>query len=65
LDTETIEVMIKNLKEFKGAVIIVSHDQYFVDQIAERVYYLRKQKFHTLEGGVKEYIKIVKKDLKM
>jgi len=65
LDTETIEVMIKNLKEFKGSVIIVSHDQYFVDQIAERVYYLRKQKFHKLEGGVKEYIKIVKKDLKL
>ncbi|ORX75648.1 P-loop containing nucleoside triphosphate hydrolase protein [Anaeromyces robustus] len=65
LDTETIEVMIKNLKEFKGSVILVSHDQYFVDQIAQRVYYLRKQKFHKLEGGVKEYIKIVKKDLKI
>jgi len=65
LDTETIEVMIENLKKFEGAVIIVSHDQYFVDQIAQRVYYLRNQKFHVLEGGVKEYIKIVKKDLKM
>jgi len=65
LDTETIEVMIQNLKEFKGSVIIVSHDQYFVDQIAERVYYLRNHKFHKLEGGVKEYIKIVKKDLKI
>jgi len=65
LDTETIEVMIENLKKFTGSVIIVSHDQYFVDQIAERVYYLRKQKFHKLEGGVKEYIKIVKKDIKM
>ncbi|OUM67038.1 hypothetical protein PIROE2DRAFT_59026 [Piromyces sp. E2] len=63
LDTETIEVMIENLKKFSGSVIIVSHDQYFVDQIAERVYYLRKQKFHQLEGGVKEYIKIVKKDI--
>ncbi|ORX35510.1 P-loop containing nucleoside triphosphate hydrolase protein [Piromyces finnis] len=65
LDTETIEVMIENLKKFSGSVIIVSHDQYFVDQIAERVYYLRKQRFHKLEGGVKEYIKIVKKDIKM
>lgn len=61
LDTDTIEVMISNLKEFKGSVILVSHDQYFVEQVAQKVLYLNKTKFKLLENGVKEYIKMVKK----
>ncbi|GAB5355415.1 hypothetical protein AAMO2058_000203500 [Amorphochlora amoebiformis] len=35
LDIETIEALIEAVKEFKGGIIMVSHDQYFLDNIAE------------------------------
>ena len=35
LDIETIESLIFAVKEFKGAVIVISHDRYFLSQVAE------------------------------
>jgi ATP-binding cassette, subfamily F, member 3 len=33
LDMETINALINALREFKGAVICVSHDQHFITQV--------------------------------
>jgi len=33
LDIETKEVLEKSLREFKGTVLIVSHDRYFVEEV--------------------------------
>lgn len=37
LDTETLEVLENALKEFNGAVILVTHDRYFMDAVAEQI----------------------------
>ena len=34
LDMETTDVLIEALREFKGAVMMVSHDQYFLSEVA-------------------------------
>ncbi|MTI82674.1 MAG: ABC-F family ATP-binding cassette domain-containing protein [Firmicutes bacterium] len=37
LDIETLTVLEDYLEEFKGAVIAVSHDRYFLDRMAEKI----------------------------
>jgi ATP-binding cassette subfamily F protein uup len=34
LDTQTLDVLEDSLKSFNGAVILVTHDRYFMDQVA-------------------------------
>mmetsp|Transcript_45012 Transcript_45012/g.73349 ORF Transcript_45012/g.73349 Transcript_45012/m.73349 type:complete len:662 (+) Transcript_45012:157-2142(+) len=56
LDIDTIECMVEALVSFEGAVIFVSHDQFFVDSVAEEVYCMVKGNLSRLEDGVEEYI---------
>lgn len=37
LDVETLTVLEESLKEFPGAVILVTHDRYFMDQVATEI----------------------------
>ena len=37
LDIETLDVLENCLKEFEGAVILVTHDRYFLDQVANQI----------------------------
>ena len=41
LDIDTLEVLEDYLLEFKGAVIIVSHDRYFLDKTVDNILYLK------------------------
>ncbi|KAI8616709.1 P-loop containing nucleoside triphosphate hydrolase protein [Chytriomyces sp. MP71] len=56
LDMSTIEAMLEALKEHQAAVIVVSHDQYFVERCAHTVYLVDDGTCSLLEGGVKEYV---------
>ncbi len=37
LDVPTLEVLAKSLEDFDGAVILVTHDRYFLDQVADEI----------------------------
>jgi ATP-binding cassette subfamily F protein uup len=45
LDFETLNVLQDAIAKFEGAVLLVSHDRYFVDQVATQIL-----AFHTAEG---------------
>lgn len=64
LDMMSIESLIQVLKNYKGAVIISSHDEYFLSQIVEEVYTIDNRKLIKLEGGLPEYVKITSKKIK-
>ncbi|OMJ24201.1 ABC transporter F family member 3 [Smittium culicis] len=62
LDMSTISGLIKSLKEFKGCIVLVSHDQYFVQQVADTLYTIKKDRtVQRFEGTVASYIKKIKK----
>ncbi|WP_413585021.1 ABC-F family ATP-binding cassette domain-containing protein [Bdellovibrio sp. HCB274] len=42
LDVQTLAVLEESLREFSGAVILVTHDRYFMDQVAKEIIALHK-----------------------
>ena len=53
LDIPTINILEEQLTHFNGAVIIVSHDRYFVDKIAKKLFIFKEDK--TIEESFKPY----------
>ncbi len=43
LDVATLTVLEESLKEFNGAVILVTHDRYFMDQVASQIMAFHKR----------------------
>jgi ATP-binding cassette subfamily F protein 3 len=64
LDMITIQTIVEVLNDFKGAVIIVSHDRWFVENVAEEVYAVRRGRVEELtEGGVRQYVNSVAREI--
>lgn len=53
LDIPTINILEEQLTNFLGAVIIVSHDRYFVDKIAKKLFIFKEDK--TIEESHQQY----------
>lgn len=53
LDIPTINILEEQLTNFPGAVIIVSHDRYFVDKIAKKLFIFKSDK--RIEESYQDY----------
>ena len=59
LDIKAIEWLENFLNtEYQGAVIIVSHDRYFLDRVARKIVELRNQKLKEYPGNYTRYLEI-------
>lgn len=56
LDMESRENLLAALKEFPGTIIFVSHDQYFLSQLATRIIRLDRHQTDDYLGGYREYL---------
>ena len=57
LDTETLAILEDYLDNYDGIVVMVSHDRYFLDRIATRVFAFEGEgKITQYEGGYTDYM---------
>lgn len=64
LDIRTLTILEDYLDSFQGIVITVSHDRYFLDRIARRIFaYEPGGKIRQFEGGYSEYYELMKDSL--
>ena len=50
LDIQTLTILEDYLDDFPGAVIVVSHDRYFLDRVVEKVFVFE------IDGAIKQYV---------
>ncbi len=56
LDIETLSWLENYLQNYTGALLIVSHDRYFLDQIVTEVYELSKHEIRKFHGNYSKYL---------
>ena len=59
LDMKTLFWLEEYLSSFKGAILVVSHDRYFLDKITREIYELENKKLSVFKGNYSKY-KILK-----
>lgn len=57
LDIDAITWLEKFLSDFSGAVLLISHDRYFLDHIVNRILLLEHKKIHSYRGDYTTYMK--------
>ncbi|MBO5240912.1 MAG: ABC-F family ATP-binding cassette domain-containing protein [Clostridia bacterium] len=55
LDMKTLFWLEEYLSSFKGAILTVSHDRYFLDKIVSHIYELERKKLSVFKGNYTKY----------
>jgi ATP-binding cassette subfamily F protein 3 len=56
LDIQSVNILIQALQQYQGTYIVVSHDRYFVTQIANKIWYIEDNEIKTYPGTYDEYV---------
>src|SRR4051812_42590858 len=55
LDLRAKDVLLESLEKFTGTVVFVSHDRYFIDNLATRVFEVADGAVHVFPGNYEDY----------
>jgi ATP-binding cassette subfamily F protein 3 len=55
LDMASVNILIQALQQFEGTLIVVSHDRYFLDNVANKIWFIEDQKIKVYPGTYAEY----------
>ena len=58
LDIWSCESLERSIQEFEGTVLVVSHDRYFLNAVADRLIVIREGRARTIEGDYEAYQRI-------
>lgn len=65
LDAESVQWLEGHLKSYPGAVLAVTHDRYFLDNVAEWIAEVDRGQIHGYEGNYTTYLESKKERLKI
>ncbi len=55
LDIASVNILIQALKQFEGTFIVVSHDRYLLDNVANKIWFIEDQVIKEYPGTYAEY----------
>jgi ATP-binding cassette subfamily F protein 3 len=56
LDMRAKDVLLTALQEYSGTVVFVSHDRYFIDKLASKVFEVENGRIHVFPGNYEDYL---------
>jgi ATP-binding cassette subfamily F protein 3 len=56
LDLRAKDVLLDAIRNFTGTVLFVSHDRYFIDGLATRVFEVEDRRLHIYPGNYEDYL---------
>lgn len=56
LDMATLRWLEEHLKSYKGAILVVSHDRYFLDKLVGRIFEIHKGSLRSYKGNYSAYV---------
>ena len=58
IDIDTKEVLEEALKEYKGSILFISHDRFFVNKLATRILHIENNKLISYVGNYDDYKRV-------
>jgi macrolide transport system ATP-binding/permease protein len=58
LDMESTQLLVNQVKNYNGTIVVVSHDRYFLDMVATKIWSIENTKLIEQKGNYTHYIKI-------
>jgi ATP-binding cassette subfamily F protein 3 len=55
LDMQSVNILIQALQQYEGTLIVVSHDRYFLDNVANKIWFIEDHKIKEYPGNYQEY----------
>jgi ATP-binding cassette subfamily F protein 3 len=64
LDIQSVNILIQVLRKYEGSYVIVSHDRFFLAEVANKIWYIENHKLNEYPGTYDEYEMWVEKNKK-
>ncbi|MFD2515442.1 ribosomal protection-like ABC-F family protein [Pontibacter locisalis] len=61
LDMQSVNILIQALEQYEGTFIIISHDRYFVENVATKIWYIEDYQLKEYPGTYHEYEQFMEK----
>ena len=61
LDIHSVDLLIEALNKYEGSYILVSHDRYFVNQTANKIWEIEDYKIKEFVGNFEEWEEMKKR----
>lgn len=64
MDIDAVNALAVALNNFNGGLVIVSHDEYFVESVCSEIWICGKKKCERFNGNFMDYRKLIRKGIK-